>query len=219
MSRVWTFLATSALVAVAHGCATGVGTDTGTAGSGGQQATTSSGAGGAGAAGGGGGSAGSAGTGAAAGAGGGGGSSQCDDVVDGECLQGYSLGSIAPGGSTQGPVTQVPNVGESDWYTATFTPTGPLNFGGGTPSIKFAVNTDDSYVFDVVPDCVGGTSPQCNEGGLAMNVTEWSFVDDQSTAGASQWSTRDVPWPTTVYLRVYRTTGSGCQDYQLSVTR
>jgi hypothetical protein len=205
-----------ALVVLAHGCATGVSVETGAAGSGGAHTTTSSGGGGTGAAGG---SAGSAGAGATAGGGGSGGSGQCDDVVDGECLQGYALGNVAPAGSTQGPVAQVPNVGISDWYVATFTPTGPASYGGGTPRITFAVNTNGIYVFDIAPDCVGGSSPGCDEGGVATGVDDWSFVDNQSTAGASQWSTRDEPWPATVYVRVYRTTGTGCEDYQLTVTR
>jgi hypothetical protein len=94
-----------------------------------------------------------------------------------------------------------------------------LAYGGGTPTISFAVNTNEIYVFDVLPDCVGGTAPACDEGGLAMGVTDWSFVDNQSSAGAGQWSTRNQPWPTTVYVRIYRTNGAGCEDYQLLVSR
>jgi hypothetical protein len=198
MDRVAVLVAAFALVVLSRGCATGTSSETGMAGGGVAGATSSGGA---------------------AGQGGAGGSAPCADVVAGECLQGYAIGNVAPAGAAQGPVAQVALLEESDWYSVTFTPTGPATFGGGTPSIGFAVNTNDIYVFDLVPDCTGGSSPGCSQGGTAVGVTEWTFVDDQSTAGSTQWSTRNQPWPATVYVRVYRTSGSGCEDYQLSVTR
>ena len=45
-------------------------------------------------------------------------------------------------------------------------------------------------------------------------------VDSQSDPGDNQWSSRDVAWPSPVIVRVYRAVaGSGCDDYQLVVTR
>jgi hypothetical protein len=216
MERAFVPVVLIAVLGLSHGCATGLSEETGTGGGGGTHHTTTSSHTGAH-----GGAAGAAGTGGSAGAGatGGGGNPQCGDDVNGECLQAFSLGNVATAGTAQSPVGQVPTTQDSDWYEVTFTPTGPATFGGGTPHVTFAVNTGDTYVFDVVPDCTGGSSPACNEGGTAAGVTDWSFVDDQSTAGATQWSTRNVPWPTPIYVRVYRSAGSGCEDYQLSVTR
>jgi hypothetical protein len=143
-----------------------------------------------------------------------------DDGVGGDCGAAASLGEVGVGGSITGPLAQVRNQGEGDWYVVSFSPTGPGTYGGGTPSISFALNTNSAYLFDVVtPDC-GSGAQSCGSGGSATAVAAWSFVDDQSTAGVNQWSTRDQTWPSPAYVRVYRAAaGSACDDYQLTVTR
>ena len=143
-----------------------------------------------------------------------------DDGVGAACGGATSLGDVGVNGTVGGPLAQVRNPGDSDWYVVTFTATGPGTYGGGTPRITFAINTNNAYLLEVlVADC--GSGPQsCGSGGSASDVVDWSFVDDQSTAGANQWSTRNQAWPGVAYVRVYRASPvAGCDDYQLSVTR
>jgi len=147
--------------------------------------------------------------------------------VSGDCTTGTDLGNIAVGGSITGPISQVHLPTESQWYSAAFPPTGPATAGGGKPHVSFALNTNDAYALEVIaPDCAGsptscaedaGTDSDAGTGG---GVTDWSFTDDQSVAGAGAWSNRTVPWPATVHVRVFRAQPvPGCDDYQLSVTR
>jgi len=143
-----------------------------------------------------------------------------DAGVSGECAAAYSFGDVAVGDSVTGPVAQIHSPGESAWYVAAFPPTGPNTKGGGQPHVSFAVDTNGAYLFDVLtPDCAGSPSP-CDGGGAGSSVVEWSVVDDQSTAGANRFSSRDQAWPDTVVVRVFRNSDvTGCDDYQLAITR
>lgn len=142
------------------------------------------------------------------------------DVVSGDCAAPQPLGSVGISGNVLGPVAQVPDDATSDYYSVSFPPTGPNTYGGGSPRITFALNTNNAYKLEILPDC-GSPALACGiEGGAATDITDWSVVDSQSDPGDNQWSSRDVAWPSPVIVRVYRAVaGSGCDDYQLVVTR
>jgi hypothetical protein len=143
-----------------------------------------------------------------------------DAGVADACDAAYAFGDVAVGAEVTGPTAQIRFPGESAWYVASFPPTGPGTKGGGQPHISFAVNTGNVYLFDVIAaNCAGSPAP-CGSGGTAASLAEWSFVDDQSLAGANRWSSRNQPWPGTVRIRVFRTSDvSGCDDYQLVISR
>jgi hypothetical protein len=145
-----------------------------------------------------------------------------DDGVDGDCNNPYDLGSLEPGGMTVGVVGNVPTDGGIDWYQISF-PLADVRPGLGTPTLSFAVNEGDAFVFDVVYDQCGGDGMPCgmggDAGGLAVGLTEWTFVDDDPGCCTAPMDSM-VPWPATIYIRVQRTTtGSSCATYQLQASR
>ena len=144
-----------------------------------------------------------------------------DGGVGGDCTTGTDLGNVTVGGSVQGPVSQVHLPTESQWYSVSFPPTGPATAGGGKPHVSFVLNTAEVYALEIIaPDCAGSPTSCEEDAGTASGITDWTFTDDQSVAGAGAWSTRNVPWPATVHVRVFRAgTAAGCDNYQLSVTR
>jgi hypothetical protein len=139
-----------------------------------------------------------------------------DDAASGACTSATALGTIAMGGSVT-RAGKIPVAGASDWFTVTF----PANYdtllhGTGTPRVTFTVNDGSVYRFDVFGVC-GGTALACGGTGGAASLTDWSYADNVAGSG---FATRTATWPTTVYVRVFRTTtGASCANYTLSVTR
>ncbi len=84
--------------------------------------------------------------------------------------------------------------------------------GVGTPKVELTLNDGDAFAFDV-------RKGSCASDPVCLGDTLWEFVDNASAAGSGAYSTNNTPWPTDVYLRVYRTGGSGCADYGLTITR
>jgi hypothetical protein len=147
----------------------------------------------------------------------------CDctpDGVSGDCNSPFDLGSIEMGQSELGVVANVPQEDSIDWYQVSFPFT--ERPGVGMPSISFAINEGDAFVFDVVEERCAAAGGPCGEGGmdgLAVGLTDWTFIDDDPGCCTPPDDSL-VAWPATVYLRVYRTTpGASCDAYQLQVSR
>ena len=145
-----------------------------------------------------------------------------DDGVSGNCNMPTDMGTLNVGESKPGVVGNVPTDGGIDWYKISF-PLADVRPGLGTPTLSFAVNEGDAFVFDVVYDQCGGDGMPCgmggDVGGLAIGLTEWTFVDDDPGCCTAPMDSM-VPWPATIYIRVQRTTtGSSCATYQLQASR
>lgn len=144
----------------------------------------------------------------------------CDDDDYGDtCEAATDLGSFMEGETMSPTPGSITTAGGEDWYRMDFPPNPEMNTpGGGTPTVEFSVNEGDAFRLEVLDTCT--TPLSCSEGMTATDVTAWSFVDDQSLEGLEQWTTRDVPWPASVLVRVYRPTGApDCQRYRLSISR
>ena len=120
-----------------------------------------------------------------------------------------------------GVVGNVPVENNFDWYQVSFpTESRP---GEGSPTISFAINEGEQFVFDVLTtQCGAGGMPCGNAGaptGTAEGLSEFTFVDDDPGCCTEPMHAL-VPWPDVVYVRVYRTSpGSSCAAYQLQVSR
>jgi hypothetical protein len=151
----------------------------------------------------------------------------CDDDTHGDaCESATDLGSLAEGEMMMPEPGVLPMTGDEDWFRVDFPlammsmdpDAGAGSPGGGMPSIELAMNEGDAFRFEVRGTC--STTLGCGDGMSARDVDAWSFVDDQSIEGEEQYTTRDVPWPESAVIRVYRPVGTGdCQRYQLRVTR
>jgi hypothetical protein len=145
----------------------------------------------------------------------------CECVNEGNgssCATVTSLGTVAVSGAVDTRTSVIPDGAESDYFTVRFPPNSPGQ-GGGTPRIRFTRNDGSVFRFSVSASC-GGPALACGGGGVADGISEWSFVDDQSAPGPRQWTTRDVSWPTDVFIRVFRTDGGlSCAAYQLTISR
>lgn len=144
------------------------------------------------------------------------------DEVD-ACSGGINaIGPLAEGQSAISPLRFMGGSGTVHWYNITF-PHVPSeqDRGTGVPSVTFVRNDGNAFQFDVyAPDCSTLSDP------LLMSWDFWDTCED--TAGTA-WTTtgvthgcktRNVPWPTDVWVRVSRTApGGACQGYQLDVTR
>lgn len=143
-----------------------------------------------------------------------------DDGVSGACNSPTDLGAVDLGGSMLSVVGTIPQEGTIDWYTVSFP--AAARPGAGTPTIDFAINTGDQFAFDVVPNQCDAQGAPCTEGGtagVAVGLTSWSFADTDPGCCAPPMDSL-VPWPSQIYVRVYRTTmGASCDTYQLRVTR
>ncbi|MGE3636054.1 MAG: hypothetical protein AB7P00_39495 [Sandaracinaceae bacterium] len=138
-----------------------------------------------------------------------------DNDVGPFCSTPTGVGSIAIGGGTS-VSGRVAEVGGSEWYQVSF-PMSTGTFGGGTPTISFTVNDGNEFRFDIVGGSCTGSNPWC--GGQA-SLTSWSIVDNVSTPGVNQFTTRSEAWPDTIWVRVYRVTGGeSCANFTLSITR
>jgi hypothetical protein len=134
-----------------------------------------------------------------------------DDGTTLACGSAINAGTINRFGA-YGNTSYVPTpAGSEHWYVVTF----PANYdtlqhGTGTPTLT--LTGDASLRMDIrYGSCGAGLS--CSGG------RQWSFVDNASPAGAGAYSTRNVAWPTTVYVRLYRPSGGVCASYTLSITR
>ncbi len=139
-----------------------------------------------------------------------------DDSYGSACGAAAGVGGIGIGGSVSRSGKIVP-AGDVDWFAATFAPN--PGQGGGTPTIQLTVNDGGVFRFDVVGVC-GGGALSCGGGGGATGLTAYSFTDDQSIPGPNQWTSRNITWPTTVYVQVYRITGGlSCNNYTIQFSR
>jgi hypothetical protein len=129
------------------------------------------------------------------------------------CGSATSLGTINPGGSASGSGTVTPT-GQS-WYAITFpTDYSPNLEGGGSPTITV---TGTSVLMNIYVNSCAATST-CGASSYTSGYTSWHFIDNASPAGLGTFSTRNVAWPTTVYVEVYNTTSS-CEAFSIAVTR
>lgn len=91
--------------------------------------------------------------------------------------------------------------------------------GGGTPRIRLTRNDGSGCRCAVSASC-GGPPLACGSGGAKDSRGEWSFVEDLSIAGPRQWTSRDVPWSTDVFVRVTRADRClSCAAYRFTITR
>jgi hypothetical protein len=142
-----------------------------------------------------------------------------DEGYGAACETATDLGTLSPGDEQLTMIGYLPNTGDEDWFRAEFPPMGPAMAGGGTPSIELTRNDGDAFRFEVRATCTASFA--CGDGMTgARDLGSWSFVDDQAMEGEEANSTRDVPWPSPVLVRVYRAVGAGdCGGYQLHVSR
>ncbi len=133
------------------------------------------------------------------------------------CALATNLGSFAVGAAEMTVVGNLPAVSDQDWFRVQFPPESmPMMPGGGMPSVS--LDGDSTMILDIRPSC-GTGSVSCGEGS-SMNMTSYSFVDDQSMPGETMYSTRDVPWPAELWIRVARSGGPvSCADYTLTISR
>ncbi|PRQ07721.1 hypothetical protein [Enhygromyxa salina] len=112
--------------------------------------------------------------------------------------------------------------GAEDWYQVDF----PLDPGtrpmAGTAMIQFLTNENDDYRFEVYRDCGAqayGQGLAAEFGASAPPLTEWSFSDLNPDMEQLEYMD-NFPWPTTVWVRVFRFKDSPtCTGYQLQVQR
>jgi hypothetical protein len=143
-----------------------------------------------------------------------------DDGISANCNTPTDLGVVEQGGMVLGIVANVPQEDALDWYTVSFP--APMRPGLGTPTIGFAINEGDAFVFDVVTGQCEAAGLPCQMGGTAgaaIALTDWTFVDNDPGCCTAPNDSM-VAWPNQVWLRVYRTTaGASCATYQLQVSR
>jgi Putative metal-binding motif len=144
-----------------------------------------------------------------------------DDGVSSNCNAPTDLGTLmVAGDNVIGVVGNVAQEGGIEWYTVSYP--AAARPGEGTPTLQFAINEDDAFVFDVVTgqcDAAGQTCTTGGTGGTAVGLTTWSFVDDDPGC-CTPPSDAMVAWPNQLFVRVYRTSmGSSCAAYQLQATR
>lgn len=149
----------------------------------------------------------------------------CTDEGHGNaCETPTDLGALDPGDEMTTMVGYLSTSGAEDWFLIGFPALGMPNMsGGGTPSIELVMNEGEAFRFEVRTTC--SATFACGDGRGARDIAEWTFTDDQSPmeaeeSGDMDFTTRDVPWPETVYVRVYRAVGApDCSKYQLRVSR
>jgi len=99
-------------------------------------------------------------------------------------------------------------VGAEMWYQISFPGT------GGTPTISLSgagVTGSPTIRMEVRATCA--SAPFCS----GTPGTVWSFTDNTPGSG---FTTRNVAWPATVYVRLVRTSApSTCGTFALNVTR
>lgn len=149
----------------------------------------------------------------------------CTDEGHGATCEGATdLGSVDPAGMAESMIGVLPSAGAEDWFLVAFPSIGMPNMaGGGEARIELSMNEGEAFRFEVRSTC--SATLACGDGRGARDLLSWSFIDDRSPmeaemSGDMDFTTRNVPWPSPVYVRVYRAVGAAdCARYQLRVTR
>lgn len=159
---------------------------------------------------------------------------------EGTCQTATDLGSLATGDRIESPRGLIERRAGAQWAVVRFPPMAPPSppledggvpdgggagaislEGGGAPRVRFLQNDGDAYRVEIRTACTAVAS--CGDGAAAMatNITEWSFTDDpaMSEEGDGRFSSREVPWPETVYVRVYAAEDPACGRYQIEISR
>jgi len=149
-----------------------------------------------------------------------------DDEIPDDCEMASELGTLDVGGMFSA-TAKLPTLVDEDWYVVDIpsgfaldggVPDGGTMQGGGMPRVEL-VSGDATMVMEIRMRC--GAALACGES-TARELLEWSFVDDQGgvDGGTASYTTRDVPWPERVYIKVSRKGGpASCEDYTLNITR
>ncbi len=138
-----------------------------------------------------------------------------DSTPANTCTSATNAGTLNAGG-TANFTGKVVSDTESDWYQVSFPIVGGAGgqLGGSTPTIGFSSNPGNVFRFDLVGGSCGGPNPWCGNG-----LTSFTITDNVSDV-AQGFRTRTTPWPTTVWVRVYRImSGLSCADYSISFSR
>lgn len=148
------------------------------------------------------------------------------------CPMATDIGPLMIGERYESEEGLIAEVGGQQWVRVSFpmeTPAvvdggTPTMVGGGAPAVRFLRNAGDAYRIEIRNECVGVAS--CGDGtgtgGMATNITEWSFTDTPTAGdeGPGQFSTRDVPWPESIYVRIYPIMDPvDCGTYQIEIVR
>jgi hypothetical protein len=141
-----------------------------------------------------------------------------DDSAASSCGAALTLGSVSSGGRVSHVGNLIP--ARDDWFRVDFP--GSSRPGSGTPRIRIIslASGPNPFRIDVRRTC--STRFSCGSGGTADSETEFSFADNASTPGANQWSSHSTSWPTTAYMRVFRTSSAAscsATGYRLEVSR
>ncbi|HYB99793.1 MAG TPA: hypothetical protein VEC57_11745 [Candidatus Limnocylindrales bacterium] len=122
------------------------------------------------------------------------------------CSAATDLGTISAGASVNvsGNTLQF---GDSDWYVARF---GEV-CGAGTPRVRISGDATGSFRLELFTSCAGPAQSTCWTGG-GSGTTDTQYSCPTCTP---------VPWPSTIFFRVYRV-GEGkpsCAQYTVTVSR
>jgi hypothetical protein len=137
-----------------------------------------------------------------------------DDAYPDECASAEDLGEFMPGAEMviNGVV---PTLSDEDWFAVRFPPN-MSGAGGGAPTIE--LTGDDTTVMTIEgPTC--GPRAHCGEGSAGA-INSYSFTDDADDSVEFPYSTRDVEWPESLFIRVHRSGGPvTCTEYAVTITR
>lgn len=120
----------------------------------------------------------------------------------------------------------LPMLSVSDWHVFQIEP-GYVNNMRGQGTLSIELQTDDPKVrMEVRNSCAESVPIPCRDNGaMGRDVLSYSFVDNQAMPGqavdqSDTFTTRDVPWPELIAVRVYYTGGPvSCDPYTLRVSR
>jgi hypothetical protein len=113
--------------------------------------------------------------------------------------------------------------GAEHWFSVTFT-------GNADPSmtyhphVKFTLNNNSEFAFDIQTSCNGGTQLTCGDpdGGTCTSKTEWEVGYNTATTPAPDPNSvgfQPMPALGKVYIRVARLNGvPSCSDFTLSIS-
>ena len=104
--------------------------------------------------------------------------------------------------------------GDSAWHTVA------LPTGRTAPRVELSLNEGGAYVLDVFSTCLGasgGVAASCGAAEASLGISVWEVQD--RCLPASCLPTRDVPWPSQIWIRVRRVDASpACLRYQLAAS-
>lgn len=125
---------------------------------------------------------------------------------------------MSAGTSLDTAVEVLPGAGDEAWYRIDFPENAEFRrHGSGVPRVRFVTNSGNVFRMDIRSSC--GNTMSCGDGGSANNRTDWRFYDTCTSANTNCKS-RSTGWPSTVHVRVYRVaSGSGCEQFQLRISR